>query len=231
MNPISRWMKPSAKIMLVAFCSIVFSSCQQVSDSIKQTYEPQPDSTQFINGGFDRLKNEITAEIDQIQEQNNENKKVSVASHLDSLVFVEQALRTLPEFVGEPIVLHGAMHFYGDGRVITDIQNPQNPLHIDEYRYRDGQWEKRNPVRLSQSRDWQRDLLPLDSVDFNAAYRVYHTVIEKQNEIGSTDVRSTVYMVPGADTTRWYPTRIKNDRENYNLKFDRKGNLLHFELD
>lgn len=231
MNPISRWMKPTVKIMLVVFCSIVFSSCQQVSDSIKQTYEPQPDSIPFSSGDSKRVKNETTSEMDLIQEQNNENKKLSVASHLDSLSYVEQALRTLPEFAGESIVLHGAMHFYGDGRVITDIQNPQNPLHIDEYRYRDGQWEKRNPVRLSQSRDWQRDLLPLDSVDFNAAYRVYHTVIEKQNEIGSTDVRSTVYMVPGDDTTRWYPTRIKNDRENYNLKFDRKGNLLHFELD
>lgn len=215
------------KILPILSVSFLFCmSCQQFSQSIRDTVDP---NHQQVENGItvdDKLEAAEAAElVPQIKE------KVSVASRIEYLQDAEDALRNLPEFRGKPIVFYGSVHFYNDGRIRTEIQNPDNTEFIDQYGYRDGQWSKGDPVVVTRSMRVEERLLPLDDMSFLAAYRVYHTVKEKMEEIGSEETMPPVYVVPNRGKPRWYPQTLRTDRSRYSIKFDTDGNLVEFERD
>ncbi|WP_435524259.1 hypothetical protein [Chryseobacterium indoltheticum] len=56
----------------------------------------------------------------------------------------EKQLRSLSQFSGKSIFVYKLIHFYGDGRIITKLQNPFN-LNILMLIYRDGHWQDPKP--------------------------------------------------------------------------------------
>lgn len=203
-------------IILLSFI-ILNVSCESISNSIKETFEPAPQEEygKKTKSIFDK----VTIE---------KKQEVPIASQVEALEKAENQLRALPEFQGKKIRLHRSTHFYQDGRIITEIQNPDEPRNIDRYTYRDGKWEAPEPVRISLSDKIEEHLIDLDSVPFVNAHKVYQAITEKSAELG-IEPRETIYVVPRNNKANWYPKTLDTDRSSYRMEFDSQGNLLSFE--
>ena len=205
------------KIIILLSFIILNVSCESISNSIKETFEPAPQEEygKKTKSIFDK----VTIE---------KKQEVPIASQVEALEKAENQLRALPEFQGKKIRLYRSTHFYQDGRIITEIQNPDEPRNIDSYTYRDGKWETPEPVRISLSDKIEEHLIDLDSIPFVNAHKVYQVVIEKSAELG-IEPRETIYVVPRNNKANWYPKTLDTDRSSYRMEFDSQGNLLSFE--
>lgn len=205
------------KIIILLSFIILNVSCESISNSIKETFEPAPQEEygKKTKSIFDK----VTIE---------KKQEVPIASQVEALEKAENQLRALPEFQGKKIRLHRSTHFYQDGRIITEIQNPDEPRNIDSYTCRDGKWETPEPVRISLSDKIEEHLIDLDSVPFVNAHKVYQAITEKSAELG-IEPRETIYVVPRNNKANWYPKTLDTDRSSYRMEFDSQGNLLSFE--
>ena len=205
------------KIIILLSFIILNVSCESISNSIKETFEPAPQEEygKKTKSIFDK----VTIE---------KKQEVPIASQVEALEKAENQLRALPEFQGKKIRLYRSTHFYQDGRIITEIQNPDEPRNIDRYTYRDGKWEAPEPVRISLSDKIEEHLIDLDSVPFVNAHKVYQAITEKSAELG-IEPRETIYVVPRNNKANWYPKTLDTDRSSYRMEFDSQGNLLSFE--
>ena len=205
------------KIIILLSFIILNVSCESISNSIKETFEPAPQEEygKKTKSIFDK----VTIE---------KKQEVPIASQVEALEKAENQLRALPEFQGKKIRLYRSTHFYQDGRIITEIQNPDEPRNIDRYTYRDGKWEAPEPVRISLSDKIEEHLIDLDSVPFVNAHKVYQAITEKSAELG-IEPRETIYVVPRNNKANWYPKTLNTDRSSYRMEFDSQGNLLSFE--
>lgn len=205
------------KIIILLSFIILNVSCESISNSIKETFEPAPQEEygKKTKSIFDK----VTIE---------KKQEVPIASQVEALQKAENQLRALPEFQGKKIRLYRSTHFYQDGRIITEIQNPDEPRNIDSYTYRDGKWEAPEPVRISLSDKIEEHLIDLDSVPFVNAHNVYQALTEKSAELG-IEPRETIYVVPRNNKANWYPKTLNTDRSSYRMEFDSQGNLLSFE--
>lgn len=205
-------------IILLSFI-ILNISCESISTSIKETFEPAPKEE------YGKKKKSI---FDKVSIEEEEEEEVPIASQVEALQKAENQLRALPEFQGKKIRLHRSTHFYQNGRIITEIQNPDEPRNIDRYTYRDGKWEAPEPVRISLSDKIEEHLIDLDSIPFVNAHKVYQAITEKSAELG-IEPRETIYVVPRNNKANWYPKTLDTDRSSYRMEFDSQGNLLSFE--
>ena len=205
------------KIIILLSFIILNVSCESISNSIKETFEPAPQEEygKKTKSIFDK----VTIE---------KKQEVPIASQVEALEKAENQLRALPEFQGKKIRLYRSTHFYQNGRIITEIQNPDEPRNINRYTYRDGKWEAPEPVRISLSDKIEEHLIDLDSVPFVNAHNVYQVVIEKSAELG-IEPRETIYVVPRNNKANWYPKTLETERSSYRMEFDSQGNLLSFE--
>ncbi|NLN33173.1 MAG: hypothetical protein GX159_06220 [Flavobacteriaceae bacterium] len=205
------------KIIILLSFIILNVSCESISNSIKETFEPAPQEEygKKTKSIFDK----VTIE---------KKQEVPIASQVEALEKAENQLRALPEFQGKKIRLYRSTHFYQDGRIITEIQNPDEPRNIDSYTYRDGKWETPEPVRISLSDKIEEHLIDLDSIPFVNAHKVYQAITEKSAELG-IEPRETIYVVPRNNKANWYPKTLNTDRSSYRMEFDSQGNLLSFE--
>src|SRR5690606_6977625 len=205
------------KIIILSSFIILNISCESISTSIKETFEPVPQ---------EEYGKKTESRLDKVPSE--EKQKVPIASQVEALQKAENQLRELPEFQGKKIRLYRSTHFYQDGRIITEIQNPDEPRNIDRYTYRDGKWEAPQPVRISVSDKIEEHLTDLDSVPFVNANNVYKAVIEKSAELG-IEPKETIYVIPRNHKANWYPKTLETERSRYRLEFDNQGNLLSFE--
>ena len=205
------------KIIILLSFIILNISCESISNSIKETFEPAPQEEygKKTKSIFDK----VTIE---------KKQEVPIASQVEALEKAENQLRALPEFQGKKIRLYRSTHFYQNGRIITEIQNPDEPRNIDRYTYRDGKWEAPEPVRISLSDKIEEHLIDLDSIPFVNAHKVYQAITEKSAELG-IEPRETIYVVPRNNKANWYPKTLDTDRSSYRMEFDSQGNLLSFE--
>jgi hypothetical protein len=151
-------------------------------------------------------------------------------SQKEKLEQAEEQLRKLPQFAGKSIFIYEFIHFYGDGRIITTLQNPENPNYVDEYTYKDGQWQDPQPVILSKSDDVKGSLVNLNKLPFHNANNVYKTLLEKRKEVGSdSDNYYIIYARTIGNEINWYPGSIDNKRSIYNIEYHEDGTLKSFE--
>lgn len=123
----------------------------------------------------------------------------------------------------------GDIHFYDDGRIRLEIQDPHNADHLDEYYYEKGKWQQPKPVVTSVKDPWHERLFALNKIDFRAVSRIAKTFKEKKLEIeGAPDVNH-IYLVNINRGLRWYPRSLRGSREMYAVEFELDGKLLLFE--
>lgn len=229
------------KIIIIAICLPLFSGCEQISQSIKETF----------NGNDSIVKGEINSEtknnvqpvdvqkiINEAVDRHNDavnqmdgKKTVNLLNDTNTLKNAEEALKKLPQYAGKEIYAYSTVYFYDYGTINVMLQHPENKKYIDTYEYKDNKWSDPKPVQMSVRDDVQKRLVPLSSINFTNAAKVFDTYNKKAAEIEGAKPATSVYISIWDNKMRWYPTSISGSRERYSIQFNDNGTLKSFQQD
>lgn len=194
--------------MTLAGITLLLAACQQVSQSIKDTFNTIPEERLVSKSGNDRI--------------------VGFVADQQALIHAEQALRELPQYHNTPIYLYGDIHFYDDGRINAKLRHPENPEYVDTYNYKNGKWNGPTPVQLSVRDDVKGKLVALDSVPFHTVATIVRNYNEKAATVAGAGSIDHVYLIIRYGITQWYPNHIDGTRELWNIYFRRDGSVALF---
>lgn len=238
------------KIIIILIGGILVSGCEEVSKSIKDTFEPQSDAvvqqkTQEAgevpaqspyDAAVEQQMQEVQHLVTTIVEkhtkthvQHTEGKNTDFLTNEEKLKKAEEALRELPQYAGKEIYIYSSIHFYDDGSISVKLQHPTNPGYIDSYQYKNGSWSEPKPEQMSVKDKIQSRLVSLEKVNFTyvaAAARLYK---EKTEEVEGARPITSIYISIWNNNLRWFPASISGSRERYSIELNQNGTLKKFE--
>lgn len=142
----------------------------------------------------------------------------------------EQLLKDLPKFKGKDIKVFQNIHFYEDGRVVADLQDPDKPENIDNYTFQDGKWGEPRPVQISGGGDMASNVFALSQIKFETVADIYRQLEEKAKEVEGAEIDNHIYYNLNVmhQTGKWY-TGVKGVREAFSGYFNADGSLQEFK--
>ncbi len=210
-------------MIMFALCvlALLLASCTQITQSFKETFE-EPVNDKKQGGSRSRMQNMV-------------EDKVAEANYLSDANYFRAAkgsLMELPKFKGKTLRVYSDIHFYNDGRVMLNLQDPAIPENIDRYTFRDGDWEEPEPVKLSSQADFYQQLLPLDSVDFGTVTSIYGYMTKESASIEGAEQVNHIYLIisPHIVGNQWYAS-LQAARGTYSLRAKLSGEIIRFERD
>ncbi|KMQ61517.1 hypothetical protein ACM46_16020 [Chryseobacterium angstadtii] len=238
------------KSLIIITGSLLLSGCEQVSKSIKDTFEPQSDT-------LAQLKNEpvpftgespydaaVEKQIQEVEhlvttvierhsqthiQKDTEGKNTDFLTNEEKLKSAEEALRKLPQYTGKEIKIYSTIHFYNDGRIRTMLQHPVNPEYIDNYEYRNGKWSEPEPEQISVKDHIQDRLIPLERISFTNVAKAASVYQEKIILIEGAKPITSLYISVWNNSVRWFPTSVNGSRERYSIELNQNGSLKKWE--
>jgi|GEM_PF-284613 len=232
-------MQKILSVILISGCT----SCSQFRDSIHDTLYGTQKVTPANTGGSSAGR-VMESDSDTVRIEFNVSSSSTTVSHSTTsssgktspgflgnksrLKAAELSLRKLPAFSGKKIYLYRFIHFYDDGRINVQLQNPENPEYVDEYSYSKGSWQTPKPVQLSVHDNIKKSLVKLDDVDFENAGKIYRLYSAKANNVAGSPPLTHVYAIFDNNTISWYPQSISGSRERYFISFEPNGDLKSF---
>ena len=199
-----------ARITTIAGITLFLAACQQVSQSIKDTFNTLPEE-------------QATAQT------SGNGRIVGFVDDSQALAQAEESLRSLPQYQNTSIYLYGDIHFYDDGRIYAQLQHPEKPEYIDTYSYGNGTWSGPEPVQLSVYDDLESKLVALDSVPFSTVATVARHYNEKAATVAGAGDTNHIYLIIRYGITMWYPQQIDGTRESWHIYFRRDGSIATFK--
>lgn len=228
--------------------SIVLTSCEKVSKSIKDTLQPAVDTTAYVKkeeipptGSLDpaveRQIEEAQRLVTTVLEKHTkthvptqkEGKNTDFLTNEIELNKAEEALRKLPQYMGKEIFIYSLINFYDDGNIHVRLQHPQNPEYVDSYDYKNGSWSEPKPEQLSVKDDIKSKLVPLQKVSFRNIAKAAAIYNDKVSQIEGAKPVTNIYISVWNNKLRWYPTTIDGSRERYSIELTENGALKKFE--
>lgn len=209
--------KKTNSCVLFFFCSLlVLVSCDEINKSFLDTLKeaPEPTFPETVETPAISATETATSEPD-----------------FKNLQQAEDALKSLPEFKGKPVVLYNSVHFYTNGNILLKVQDVENSNYINEYFYQKGQWEGPKPVQLSKSEEAEisEKIFPLKGFPFITAGIVLANYNEKAKNVAGAIPTKYVYFIFNNDYSWWYPTSINGERKRWEILFEKDGSIKKFE--
>lgn len=236
------------KSIIIIIGSIFFTSCEQISKSIKDTLQPKVDTTATIKkeelpppSPFDPA---VEKQIEEAQRLVNKVLEKHTTTHIETqkegkntyfltneaeLNKAEEALKKLPQYMGKTIFIYSSINFYDDGSIHVRLQHPQNPEYVDNYDYKDGSWSEPRPEQMSVKDDIKSRLVPLQKLNFKNVAKAAEVYNEKVSQIEGAKPITNIYISIWNNKIRWSPTRIDGSRERYSIELNENGTLKKFE--
>ncbi|MCP2040472.1 hypothetical protein L1281_001055 [Neisseria sp. HSC-16F19] len=153
----------------------------------------------------------------------------------EGLQKAKDELQALPQFQGKSVQVFQDVTFHlGKYKSIQiNLQNPDNPEHVDHYEYKDGAWSEPVPVQLRGNGDLKDNLTPLEEIDFALVADLNKIWLEKAQEVGVEDfdaraIRFDFDMTPRGPQRRW-EAMLTTPRERYDLNFNLDGTVQEFK--
>ena len=223
-------------------CSLLlgFSSCESINNSISDTLkapdskkEPKKATPEQPIRAKMATPHRISEPAAPIKETETivETKALTTNFLMDSdaLAKAEQELKALPKFRGKTISVYQSVHFYDDGRISIKVQNPANPDNVDQYDYRNAQWNTPKPVKIYLHDKLSENLVALDRVSFRIIAKIIRIYNEKAKTVVGAKPADHSYAYISKGRIKWYPSTITGDRESYQIRFNENGTLQHYE--
>ncbi|WP_292010116.1 hypothetical protein [Chryseobacterium sp.] len=216
------------KNLYVCALTVFLIGCEDFKKSIDDTLSDPESISEIPVSNEGNIKTQLPERNIPVKRNNTKKEKGILTADIVQLEDAENALRSLPQFTGKSIFVYKSVHFYDDGRISIQIQNPENSEYVDEYWYQNGHWKRPEPLRLSKNEDIKADLINLNKIPFKNANNVYNVITEKKKEIKNLDQNYTLYAIVRKGKILWYPTSIKNERSTYSITYKENGTLESF---
>jgi|SRR5690606_2949615 len=234
-------MRKTNNLVICLVSAFLLSACTQISQSFKDTFKGEESSehvqknkdsashsTKHGSASEDLVNRGEDEEDESIQEE-REVEPVNFLSDSAALADAQRQLLDLPQFKGKDLKFFSSIHFYADGRVNIQLQDPNIPDHIDEYGFRDGQWNEPKPVRLRATENLDQALLPMNIIDFTSVASIFDQIAVKVPDIEGAEEVSHIYFVhsPVFNKKEWYAS-VSGIRESYSIRADINGKKVSF---
>ena len=146
---------------------------------------------------------------------------------MKALSAVQSSLESLPNLKGKDIQVFQSPHFYSNGRIIIQIQDPDKPEKVDEYVYRDGGWKAPRPVETENITD--SAFTPLSDISFSKISVINKAWKEKAQSVNGAEdselghVYLNINLVTGK--RRWFCDSVTGLDASYFIAFNLDGSL------
>lgn len=193
-----------------------------IEDSILQTLSPERDSMVIEKAAI--LK-DINA--------NKGNNLIDIFSSVALLERAQKELREIEKFKGKAIVINDDLRFYNKAysNIYIAIVNPDNPEQSDMYTWSvKAGWKYDEPVKKHGSLD--KEKLLVDSVDFTDIHKMYVKASEEAITLEGAEEPDYFYLISSkyVKPQHRFHCTVSGSRENLNLDFTLKGELLKKEV-
>ncbi|PIF45686.1 hypothetical protein CLU96_2696 [Chryseobacterium sp. 52] len=238
------------KSIIIVIISLLFTGCEQISKSIKDTLEPKTDTTAqlknkevpvsapspydvVVEKQLEDVQHLVTTIMEKHTKTNvrqyTEGKNTDFLTSEEKLKKAEEALRKLPQYAGKKIYVYSNLHFSQGGNIYLQLQHPTHPEYIDNYKYENGSWSDPKPEMISIREDIHSRLIPLDKVSFINVAKAAATYNEKANQIEGAEPINNIYISVRNNSLMWSPGTIEGSRERYSIELNQNGTLKKFE--
>ncbi|MBX9450101.1 MAG: hypothetical protein KL787_10455 [Taibaiella sp.] len=199
------------KLFLALSAAVLFAACGS-SDTDHKT-------------GTDGTEAETVEPKEEAQQSDN------FLTDAAALQKAEDELKALPKFNGKEVRVFQNVHFYNDGRIMIELQDPDKPENIDHYEYANGKWGEPQPVQISGDGNMKDNTTPLNDIKFAAVATVAKNWNEKAAAIEGVEPLSMVYFFLNVmrGDRYWNANTINGTREKYNITFNMDGSVKEFE--
>jgi hypothetical protein len=188
-------------------------------------------SLNLISCGDGKTSSNFADKVSDAASSVTESEQGGFFKSKERLAKAQQSLLDMPKFKGKKVFVFQSAHFFDDGRITLELQNPDKPTNIDHYEYKDGGWSEPTPVQISGDGDMKDNLTPMDDIKFDVVATVYNNWNEKAKAVEGAKPLDHVYFslwVPNQDRY-WNSSSIEGTREKYNITFNLDGSVKKFE--
>src|SRR5690606_21892836 len=104
------------------------------------------------------------------------------------------------------------------------------PENLDKYSFEDGHWQDPTPVRTSGRNNLNKQILPLEDIQFSAVASIFKQINKKAEKIEGAQPVTHIYFIyrPHFDRKVWYAS-ISGTRESYGVTANITGKIIDFE--
>lgn len=210
---------------------ILMCSCSQIQQSFIDTFERE--SSGRSNDSLTNQDATSNKNLKKIPEQEDitpveEPEEINFLSDSAGLRNAQLQLTELPKFKGKEIMFHSDIHFYDDGRINLQVQDPDTPEYLDSYSFRDGKWGKPKPVRTHGRAAFESELFPLSDLDFMAVSRIFNEMTAYAQRIEGAETVTHIYFLRMRNRGGWRAS-VSGSREGYSVTADITGKQVKFE--
>ncbi|WP_034670149.1 hypothetical protein [Chryseobacterium populi] len=232
------------KPVAIMICFFLFTGCEQVSKSIKDTFQPKVDTIAVekqqipdpvpYDAAVERQIEDAQRLVETVLEKHTkahvqyiEGKNTDFLTNEKKLNRAEEALKKLPQYLGKEIFIYSSIHFYNEGKIRVMLQHPQNPEYIDNYVYENETWS--DPEQLSVKDNIRSRLISLQKISFTNVAKAASVYNEKIKQIEGAEPITGIYISVWDNNLRWSPASINGSRERYSIELNQNGTLKKFE--
>lgn len=209
---------------------LLMTACTPISQTFRDTFKEQEPDVPTKETSTTLNEEDKKVDIDGVTEREEVPEPINFLSDSAALAKAQQQLLELPQFQNKDLNFYSSIHFYGDGRVNIQLQDPDNLEYVDAYGYRDGRWGKPQAVRISVQTDLHRSLAPLDAIKFTSVAAIFNQIVAKSQDIEGAEEVTHIYFVhsPVFGKKEWYAS-VTGTREHYSIRADIEGKKVSFQ--
>lgn len=188
----------------------------------------------LVSCGDDTVKSTDTGTVVTSSPDNNDTKTSgNLLADAGTLQKAEDALKALPKFQGKTVHVFQDVHFYEDGRIMIELQDPDKPENIDHYEFKNGKWSEPQPVQISGDGDMKANTTPLSDIKFATVATIYKNWNEKAAGVegAQSNPLTHVYFslfVPN-QSRKWHTSGVDGTREKYAIEYNMDGSIKEFK--
>ena len=215
--------------LLFILSGILFVSCgERRGDRTKDT--STRNETAEGSEQADTDKGDTTGDTSATQEEaREETRTLSFKKEEDMKAIVAEIRR---KFDNKPVKMMD-IHFYDDGRVILDAQDPENKKNVNRYTYRDGSWNTPQPIELKGTGKLEDNLFSLEEANLLAIPNLVKEAMTRGKDIEGAKVEhvyaeTTTERRRPEDKVAVYVT-VEGPRGSKTLIADGKGKVKSFK--
>lgn len=209
---------------------LLVSSCDQIKTSIKDTFKSQEDVDAVEETSTDQ---EESVETPQEEPPVIEEITDEITYAFEDSSYYEKAQRDLlllPKLKDKEILCYSSIHFYDDGRINLELQDPDSDTYLDAYSYEKGVWKDPQPLQSRSAKQLAKETFPLAKIRFSTVVDLCRQINQKIEQTPGAEEITHIYITYSSYSKKitWRGS-ISGDRDSYSIWADADGSNLRFD--
>lgn len=230
-------MKIKNLTLLLIATIFMLTSCDQIKKAYEETFatneKKHEDLEKLFNQGDNNIEKALQDAKDLMKgEEKGTSKAVQTQYIFLNPIELDNAQNKLYAFLDtKEIKVYGSIYIT-DSRIYFSVVNPQKPTEVDRYEYKNGEWRKDEPERLSAGdlENLDKETYLFSSVKLSNIHLFALNTMQKANGMEGAEMPTSFYLYHFSHRKPYWSTSIRTARADYSVEGDMDGNITKFEM-